>query len=953
MHTPESHLYNDFGNDWDAYVKALFSAAIGREIAAIGITDYFTIDGYKKLTQDYLQNDDKLSSLFSAAEIAAIRDILILPNIEFRLRPLAGQRVNFHVIFSDQVSPSTIEEHFLHDLEFTYEGEPQQTAKTKKLKLSNIETLGKKLRGEHQHFAHEGDDIYIGMKNAVVDEQQIVSVLDKERDNFSGKYLVGVVADEDLSKIDWNSQDHQTRKVLIQMSDFLVASNPKTCAWALGQESVYKEGPDEFVKEFKTLKPCVHGSDAHAVWELFHPCAKRGEATHSCEADANDCLLRYCWIKADRTFEGLKQIVYESGSRVRLSPSSPAPVKSSYSLERYEIAETPVNEELSISATSILMNPDLIAVIGGRGRGKTAFVDLLSHNYSDQRDTDNANSFVQRLRDDANGLQTRLNFLNGDTFSKTLADGNHYGDSAITYIAQGDLERYLGDDLDKYVHDLVFGRVSDTVLDFEFSNLEDDISSVEEKLEQAMVESARLVKATKPEKHAKLLGEKRAAEGRLKDLGSLITAFEAKRSKEQLEAARLTQEKLARLKERRDLLKQALDVARTGQRFLEEDLRSFNLSIEALRKNLETLHIEHSLPDLQYRAAAALTKIAETLQSRLKDTVGEIDHAQKAIRVAKDETAKHARLLDEQAKEQKTIADLDERLAQFSKDQEQLARFSETRRALLARLIGKILDLRCKYDEIVATFSEDKDEVLTDISFEAEIRYERDRMLESADDLLDSRSVTVLLHESRPSEFAQLLTYASALELWESSKDPAELVNAYVGEISRLIDELAPRLRKAEGIELLDFYRVMYRRYFLVTPRIKYRNTDLRNLSLGQKATVLIKIYLAQGEEPIIIDSHDDHLDNEFIMEELVQAVRKAKEYRQVILVSNNGNLVVNSDAEQLVIAERDASGGISYQCGALENSAIRSRALEVLEGGLSAFQKREQKYRMGDHWPR
>lgn len=53
-----------------------------------------------------------------------------------------------------------------------------------------------------------------------------------------------------------------------------------------------------------------------------------------------------------------------------------------------------------------------------------------------------------------------------------------------------------------------------------------------------------------------------------------------------------------------------------------------------------------------------------------------------------------------------------------------------------------------------------------------------------------------------------------------------------------------------------------------------------------------------------------------------------------MILVSNNGNLVVNSDAEQLVIAERDASGRISYQCGALENSVIRRRALEVLEGG-------------------
>ena len=47
VHTPESGMANEFSN-WDSYVKALFSKAIENNIAAIGITDYFTIDGYKK-----------------------------------------------------------------------------------------------------------------------------------------------------------------------------------------------------------------------------------------------------------------------------------------------------------------------------------------------------------------------------------------------------------------------------------------------------------------------------------------------------------------------------------------------------------------------------------------------------------------------------------------------------------------------------------------------------------------------------------------------------------------------------------------------------------------------------------------------------------------------------------------------------------------------------------------
>lgn len=82
-------------------------------------------------------------------------------------------------------------------------------------------------------------------------------------------------------------------------------------------------------------------------------------------------------------------------------------------------------------------------------------------------------------------------------------------------------------------------------------------------------------------------------------------------------------------------------------------------------------------------------------------------------------------------------------------------------------------------------------------------------------------------------------------------------------------------------------------------------------------------------------------------MDELVVAVRKAKKYRQVIIVSNNGNMVVNSDAEQLIIASRDSAGRISYRSGSLENVDVREKALTVLEGGRGAFVKRQQKYRL------
>ena len=130
VHTPESVLNNGFGANWDEYVKQLFTKALTHSIAAIGITDYFTIEGYKKLKIEYLNNNNKLKELeFSDDQIERIHQILILPNIEFRLDKLVqDNRVNYHVIFSDDVSIADIEENFLQQLKIIIEGTPQQAA---------------------------------------------------------------------------------------------------------------------------------------------------------------------------------------------------------------------------------------------------------------------------------------------------------------------------------------------------------------------------------------------------------------------------------------------------------------------------------------------------------------------------------------------------------------------------------------------------------------------------------------------------------------------------------------------------------------------------------------------------------------------------------------------------------------------------------------------------------
>lgn len=162
----------------------------------------------------------------------------------------------------------------------------------------------------------------------------------------------------------------------------------------------------------------------------------------------------------------------------------------------------------------------------------------------------------------------------------------------------------------------------------------------------------------------------------------------------------------------------------------------------------------------------------------------------------------------------------------------------------------------------------------------------------------------------------------------------------------------------ANWLYSLDYYGVEY--------GIKYEGTDLDKLSPGKKGVVLLLIYLTIDKDyrPLIIDQPEENLDNRSVYSTLVEYFRKAKRNRQVIIVTHNANLVVNGDAEQVIVAnfenERSTQGSrIRYISGSLESSkslssdkqnvldsqGIREHVCELLEGGEDAFEKREEKY--------
>ena len=142
----------------------------------------------------------------------------------------------------------------------------------------------------------------------------------------------------------------------------------------------------------------------------------------------------------------------------------------------------------------------------------------------------------------------------------------------------------------------------------------------------------------------------------------------------------------------------------------------------------------------------------------------------------------------------------------------------------------------------------------------------------------------------------------------------------------------------------LDYYNWAFDNYFSTLTKILFNGVSMEKLSMGQKATVLLKLFLAEGDNPLIIDQPEENLDNKFVYESLVNAFRDAKKKRQIIIATHNANLVVNTDSEQIIVSEYK-NGRITYTSGSIEDKNIKKNITALLEGGEEAFKRRELRY--------
>lgn len=120
------------------------------------------------------------------------------------------------------------------------------------------------------------------------------------------------------------------------------------------------------------------------------------------------------------------------------------------------------------------------------------------------------------------------------------------------------------------------------------------------------------------------------------------------------------------------------------------------------------------------------------------------------------------------------------------------------------------------------------------------------------------------------------------------------------------------------------------------------------DVSPGERATATLALALAGGTAPLVIDQPEDDLDNRYIYDEVVRLVAEVCEGRQVIVATHNANIPVLGDAECVLAFQATHDRAEVLACGGLEDPTVADVARHVLEGGEQAFRERHRRYTRG-----
>ena len=966
VHTPDSKLGASFvGTSWGEYLDQLESSAESAEIAVIGVTDYMSIDGYERLFAE--------RSNPAAPRLKNIQ--LLIPNIEFRVLPATrdGKALNIHILI-DPTDPDHIQKikRALANLKIEYTSQSEGRRSYGCIRGDLIEYA----KAQNPDLIDNEQAYKLGIEQFKPSYEQIFKWI---RDDgwLNSNSLIGVANGKDgISGLPIDGFS-ATRDVLLNNCHFVFSANPNDRAYYLGQKP--GTSPRDIKRMYGSLKPCLHGSDAHEVKSLFKP-----------DED------RYCWIKSDPTFEGLRQVLWEPEYRVRIGKAKPQPSNNSQIISSLQLSK--INGWFSNEI--INFNACLVAIIGEKGAGKTAVADLIAFASGYPVDIKSQSSFISKGRLHLAGANLQLTWGTGSISSGTLTDRPFVTSKPLVrYLSQDFVERlcsgdHQGQELQKAIEEVVFSHL-DEVHREGYSSFE-ELRAARESASQSRQDEfrGRIVSlhreidrlyahiAQRSDKVDSRDQAVRQIEEIKKQLPSVTQAADEEVLKKlaiENENRKVVESLIANKSRRKRNIDQFLKsysefkirTSRQAQELIENTQLLEMLPKETIARLVpnwdDSIEQEVNLAALQLGAEIDYLQGNEQSIGVVGNTLREISTRIQSLQglLSEDETNKK-RLLDLQGQinaHEATVQRLTKEIEEIDEKTSKILSLREQERDdFYIRYFEALAEDEKGLQQLYEPMKEQLETLGSNMKFQLSAGYRVDwrDWLDKSVRFFDGRKPQASAKKDEIEKFvADTMSLAwnsgDALAIKESIKKFFSIIDP-----TGFMDNCA-----SPSLKIVDLLDWMYSTdHIRTTYKIKYGDTSLENLSPGTRGIALLVLYLLMDEDdrrPLIIDQPEGNLDNSSIYLQLVPYIRKAKENRQIILVTHNPNLVVATDAEQVIVATANRSPDqsyprITYISGSLEHSEVghdyigtRQAVCTLLEGGDQAFKEREGRYSIRD----
>jgi energy-coupling factor transporter ATP-binding protein EcfA2 len=802
---------------------------------------------------------------------------------------------------------------------------------------------------------------------------------------FRERCLVGVAAGRDGTSGMQTSDGAFVayREGLERFAHVIFTGNDKDREFWLGLGA---DDEETLNTKYGGLKLCIHGSDAHSAIKLGRP-----------------DLDRFCWLKGDPTFDTLWQACLAPERRASVSSMSPG------SGQHGRINGATIVDTTWFTSGTVPINTGLVAIIGPRGSGKTALADLLAVGAGSIEPFANDASFVSRAGSLLTGQAATANWHEDTATTHSLvapSDDSSSDPRRVRYLSQQFVERLCASDgvtsellleierviFDSWPVELRQGATSfEELLDIRLGAARarqreelDAITSIGEEITNERV-LQRGFKRAKEEEAAATLAVTNV-EAQIKDLTGKADTASGERHGEVSRALAKRQASLQSVDRKMTDLKKlqsATEAARSAQfpsikQRLQQENSHAGLTEDAWRAFLpkftgdvdQILTEALSVSDAEYKqiagtplpdgSTATLDGIAEGgLAIR---TVAELTFEQKRLQLLvgldTKRAAKLTQLQTQLMKARSAEAKLKEAVSAAkgaeTRIQELIADRTARYEAYFNALLTEEVELKTLYaplEEILNNYGP----TVAKLKLSVQRRVNLDSWVDHAEKrLIDLRTTGPF----RGTGGLRPIAETSLLRAWQSGdgKTASEAIQAFSAEFS-------PALRTHARADTKDndAYREWEREishwlygvgHIRVVYSLEYDGLNVERLSPGSRGIVLLLLYLAvdiSETDPLIIDQPEENLDPRSVYTELVKLFQTASDRRQIIMITHNANLVVNTDVDQVIVASCDGLEEgklprLSYKAGGLENPEIRKAVCEVLEGGAEAFRQRARR---------